>query len=664
MKKIGMILAAAVITAALGGCSENNEDASPAANDADILTDSLEQSEETDSDNIGEALEENIKEDSENDNLKKDPGKGSVTADISEEDKALLEKVREGGLLVMHSDGSFAVIGGEEADDYDVLSYGGIMLSDEYYEMMAEYGEYSSKEEYAADIFEMYPQLEKYYDKNGNPKNTNEAVVIIDINDVTYNYNENKADHSEEAFYHVGEWVISKLKGDEELRAGFIAAAEKMGFAQAVVWYEWDEKGVIEVRLHGGSSDDETEISDMFHVSGKEGVVIGNSFVFADTKKLALTSREEWVFNMLAGDFVPEDCELICADDDYYSEELWVDLAEVAEKLPCLTELYMYQANVTSIESLVAMENLEALSYYALEDSSTPFVGLKNLKTLRLYGDYEDYSFLNEMDWLEEIHVTYDGDNRNVLDSLFECRGLTSLEIDAWGGDLKLDINGIDKPARLKKLNITGSDIDFAPISRLPELEDLQVRCVSGEKNVKELKNAPKLKKLFLSDLEIMSWNFLEDIPVLEDLSLYYTPYVTNADIAPLKNLKSLSLCEAGCDSKAVEGLEKLERFSYSIYSGWQDYSKLDTCTSLRELAIMGSGGVLNCEDIKNAPLEIIYCDGTDVENAEALAEVKTLKSIYIAMENGKPGCGDMLREALPDCDVNVEGDAFFHTAN
>ncbi|MDE6591929.1 MAG: hypothetical protein K2K57_02555 [Oscillospiraceae bacterium] len=660
MKKFTAVLAAAVIMAFFGGCSGNNNEASSAENDTDVLTELLEMTEETDSYNIGEASEEN----SENDNLKKDTDKGSVIAEISEEERALLEDIREGGYLVMQRDGSFLAAVGEEASDYYVLSYKGITLSDEYYEMMSEYAEYSSKEEYAAEIFEMYPQLEKYYDKNGNLKKTNEEKIIIDIRDVTYNYNESETDHSKEAFSRVGEWVMSRLKGDEELREGCFSAAEKSGFAWVFALYEWDENGIIEARLKSSSSEGETEINDMFHVSGKEGVMLGNSFVFADTKKLALTSREKWEFAMLAGDFVPEDCELICDDDKYYSGELWIDLAEVAEKLPELTELYMYQANVTSIEGLRDMENLETLSYYAVGDSSTPFTELKNLKTLRLYGDYEDYSFLNEMDWLEEIHVTYDGDDRNTLDSLFECRGLTSLEIDAWGGDLKLDINGIDKLEKLKKLDITGSDIDFAPISRLPELEDLKVRCVNGEKNVKELKNAPKLKKLFLSDLDIMSWNFLEDMPVLEDLYLFYTPYVTNADIKPLKNLKSLSLCEAGCDSEAVEGLENLERFSYSIYSGWQDYSKLSTCKSLRELAIMGSGGVLNCEDIKNAPLEIIYCDGTDVENAEALAEIKTLKSIYIAMGNGKLDCGDMLKEALPDCDVNMEGDAFFHTAN
>lgn len=660
MKKVIAFMTAFIMAGLVGlaGCSSNNEAAGDVSEeDTDIRTDILEEaSEEKLTEHPVNEAAEDSEEVSENPEKKQ-----SVSTDISSEDRVLLQKVYEGGLLVMHTDGSFGVLTEDEAEDRKMMSYYGMMLSDEYYEMLKEYDMYSSKEEYVAEIFEMYPQLEKYYDGEGNLLSSSESEVFIEINGSS----DNEAEElSEEAFYRTGEWVLSKLRGSEELRSKLTDEAKKIGMTYAFAEYELDSKGVIGVVFYGSGYDDDRIFSeDKFHVSGKEGVLIGDSFIFADTKKLALTSRGEMIFHMLAGSFVPEDCELICAGDDNYSEELLVDLAEVADKLPDLTELYMYQANVTNIQALSDMENLEVLSYYPEGDSSTPFVKLKNLKALRLYGNYSDYSFLNEMDWPEEIHVTYNGDDRNVLDSLFECTGITSLEIYARGSDFKLDINGIDKLSRLKKLDITGSDIDFAPISRLPELEDLHVRCVSGEKNVKEPKNAPKLKKLFLSDLDIMNWNFLEDMPVLEDLNLSYIPNITNADIAPLKNLKSLGLCEAGCDSRSVEGLENLERFSYSIYSGWQDYSKLSTCTSLRELAVMGSGGVLDCEDIKNAPLEIIYCDGTDVKNVEALAEVKTLKSIYIAMEEGNPDCGDMLREALPDCNVNFEGQVFFHTA-
>ena len=231
MKKFTAVLAAAVIMAALGGCSGNNDEASSAVTDTDVLTDISEASEETDSDNIGEAPEEN----SENDNLNKDTDKGSVTVDISEEDKALLEEIREGGFLVMYRDGSFDVIGEEEgaeyAEKFELLSAGANMLSDEMYEYMLDFGISYSREEYAATIYDTYPPLKDYFDIYGNLKNKNDVMVIVCIDDNTYNYNGNNGTvSSEKASYRVWEWVIDTLKDDEELRTKYIAAAEKSAF--------------------------------------------------------------------------------------------------------------------------------------------------------------------------------------------------------------------------------------------------------------------------------------------------------------------------------------------------------------------------------------------------------------------------------------------------
>ncbi|MDE7294700.1 MAG: hypothetical protein K2N72_09785, partial [Oscillospiraceae bacterium] len=259
-----------VIMAALGGCSGNNEEASSEVNDTDVLTDISEVSEETDSDNIEELPEEN----SENDNLNKDTDKGSVTVDISEEDKALLEKVCEGGFLVMYRDGSFDVIGEEEGAEYAEkfkFMLGGVnMLSDEFYEDMLEFGISYSREEYAAIIYESYPPLKDYFDIYGNLKNKNDVMVIVGIEDNTYNYNENNGTvSSEKASYRVWEWVIDTLKGDEELRTKYIAAAEKSAFEFVVAFYECDENGVIEARLQSYSGEGETDIEEKLHVSGK-----------------------------------------------------------------------------------------------------------------------------------------------------------------------------------------------------------------------------------------------------------------------------------------------------------------------------------------------------------------------------------------------------------
>lgn len=582
--------------------------------------------------------------------------------EITEEDRELADKLREGQMLVIYPDGRADASDSAE-EKLSSISFLEYFLSDETVDMMIEEGEYSSREEYLEYLKEYFPEIEDMTDSEGNITSKIEPAVYITVPEGYFRGDEESENEENdyEAYCRVIQWVLGRMRDDSVTAQAFFKTVEEKGYCLAETYYTYDEDGIITVSL-GGYNDREqgVQITEKFHISGKPGVMIGEHFVFADTKKLAVTSRDEMIFRMLAGDFTPEDCPLICVEDDYYSSNEPVDMAEIAEKLPGLEELYMYQAEVVNIDSLSELTELTALSYYPLEETALPFTGLENLKTLRIYGSYEDYSFLNEMTGLTDIYVDFTYGERG-LSPILDCKGITSLNIDGWGSD-EVDCTGIYSLTNLRELEITGSDIDFAPISMLPCLEDLHVRCTSGEENVSELKNAPKLKKLFLSDLEIYDWSFLKEMSLLENLSLYYTPYVSNSDIKPLKDLKELSLCEAGCDSLAVEGLERLERFSYSLYSGYQDYSALESCKSLRELYIMGSGGALDCGSLTGLTLEIINCDGTDVKNAESLAEIKTLKRIYIAAYDS-PDCGDMLREALPECDVNVEGEVFFHTA-
>ncbi|MCM1578794.1 MAG: hypothetical protein NC078_08365, partial [Ruminococcus sp.] len=578
----------AVILLMLSGCQKAENAAEPADSPE---TAEISEAEETD---VSEDVSRDVSETAETEETKNtaaddtaDPSKPvSRTYDsMSPEDRELTDRLKEGGMLALYPDGNIGVSEMSEEDIYSLMSVK-YLLSEEIIESMVEEGAFSSREEYLEYINEYFPEAAEMTDEKGNITGGIDKAVYITLSGNYYGNDEDGGEWGEEysdnAFYLSAGWLLDTLR-DKENAAALIKTSEEEGYSIAEAHYYWEEDGVICAQITAGDWDESVELAEKFHISGRPGVMIGDNFIFADTEILALTSRDKWIFQMLAGDFLPEEYELICADEDaYYDEDLTVDLAEVKEKLPGLREIYMYQANVTNIEALGKMENLQVLSYYANDDTSIPFAALGNLKSLRLYGDYKDYSFLNGMDGLEELHVTYDGSDRGELESLFGCSKITSLEIDAWGGDMDLDLSGIEKLTNLKKLDITGSDIDFAPISKLPSLEDFHVRCTSGEKNVDTLKNAPKLKTLFLSDLEIFDWDFLADMPALEDLALYYTPYVSNSDIAPLKNLKSLTLCEAGCDSGAVKGLENLERFSCSLYSGYQDYSALADCKNLK----------------------------------------------------------------------------------
>lgn len=539
------------------------------------------------------------------------------------------------------------------------------LLSDESYQVIGEiYGVFESKRDYVEKMLENYPDIASYFSEDGELIDPPEPALFITfmLEDPISSYKPIDPEAEKQAFFRTAEWVMSKLSG-KTLRSVNVAM-DKRGYAEANVNYSIDEDGVIDVGATIVAEDGYSTLRDKFHVSGKEGFMLGDTFVLYDTEKLAVSSRDSFTFSLLAGDFIPDDCKIVCPKSEYSGTR--IDFAEIAEKLPNLKELYMYQASGINQEAIADMKNLTSLSYYLLDDSKEfqtaftdcPFKNLKNLRSLRLYANYEDYSFLNEMSWLTDIHIDLIDINKyGSCKTLFNCPGITSLTIS--GSDLDLD--GIEKLTKLKKLEISCEVLDFAPLGKLKSLEDLHIRCTSTALNVSELSKAAKIKKLFLSGLKTKEWGFLKQMKNLTDLTLYYTPNVRNSDIAPLKQLKSLSLSETGCNVAAVGNLPNLEVYYESMSDGG-DFSVFKKCTRLRELYLLGCRtGVMDFSYVQNCPLEIINCDGTEVTNVEQLANIKTLKSIYIATDEQNITCGDMLKEALPDCGISVDQPAFFH---
>ncbi len=656
MKTTGKAAAMLLACALLCGCGQSgaaNEGYADETSGITVTSDSaVSSTKETAADSALADVRETVREDVDNEDIPDDDTFTDYDP-IDPEDQKLLDAVRNGSALVMYPDGRIDVSGAEVVEKLYNVNYYRHLLSDEVVGMMSEDMGFSSKEEYLDGIMEEYPEISDMTDSEGNITVEAEPAVYISVpgGGGYYNTAVGGGSNAEAAFYRTGQWVLSTIREDREIIDFLMKEMEEKGYVLAEVRYSWDGRGVISASLKSFDNGAErVQTTEKFHISGKPGIMIGENFLFSDTKKLAVTNNYELVYAAAAGEFTSDDCVLICYDDDYYREVGTLDLEEVARKLPRLTELYMYQVEIVNEQALSDMVNLEKLLYYSSGENVPPFAKLKNLRELYLFGIYDDYSFLNEMTRPEKIHINYSYGDRGLA-PILECTGITSLEICGSG---YIDCTGIDKMTALKRLEIRCSDIDFAPISRIPELEYLFIESDSGE-NLRELANAAKLKTLFIINLEVRDWRFLAQMPALEELTLYYVPNVKNDHIRPLKNLKRLSLCNSGCNIYAVDELENLERLDYDFYIRSQDFSKLSACKNLRELHISACEGTLNCEALTGLPLEILYCKSVDVENVESLSEINCLRRIDIAVREGDPGWADILREALPDCNVKVE---------
>lgn len=583
-------------------------------------------------------------------------------------DKKILEAAYSNMCLTVYSDGQLSGDNSQDfAENIQVIYNLQSMLSGDTYETSDYLKDiFPTKQDYVNALLSGFPELSEYFDENGKLTATLKPAMYIGFVSEEYSrYDEQKNSDPETeklAFFRAAEWIVNKLGGG--LPDSVRASIKENGYAFSSVSYSINDDGVIDVSAKIDLENDPTVIKDKFHISGKGGFVLGDSFITYDTEKLAISSRDSFTFSMLAGDFIPDDCKIVCPKSEY--SEVQVDFAEIAEKLPNLKELYMYQSSGKNREAIADMKNLTSLSYYLLDDSKEfptafadcPFKNLKNLRSLRLYANYKDYSFLNEMSWLTDIHIDFSDINKDGSHkTLFYCPGITSLTIS--GSDL--DLGGIEKLTKLKKLEISCEVLDFAPLGKLKNLEDLHVRCTYNSLNVSELAKAAKIKTLFLSSLKTKDWSFLKQMKNLTDLSLYYIPNIRNSDLAPLKQLKSLSLSESGCDVAAVGNFPNLEAYS-EVMSYGGDFSVFMKCPRLRWLNLMGCRtGVMDFNYVQNCPLEVINCDGTEVTNVEQLANIKTLKSIFIATDEQNITCGDMLKKALPNCEVSVDQPSFFH---
>ena len=249
---------------------------------------------------------------------------------------------------------------------------------------------------------------------------------------------------------------------------------------------------------------------------------------------------------------------MVCCEDSVDSYNTTYDLKDVAEKLPELRELYIYHAKVAGTEHIAGMKGLETLCYRAIvpvDDENngiaadTPFRDLPKLKKLWLYGDYADYSFLNDMPGLESVFISLKWMSGAVVpyDSISDCSVITGLEIEVYN-----DLTGLEKLTNLQHLHLTNGwgrvndTIDPLDLSVVKELKNLTCLEISASGyDIGELSdligNPLKLEKLKLTAVKTTKdWSFLSQLTSLKTLDLLDVRNISSKDIDQIPSLENL----------------------------------------------------------------------------------------------------------------------------
>lgn len=589
--------------------------------------------------------------------------------------------------IALYEDGKYEVMSRDEMLDTSMLKTVEEMLSREYYdEMVSLYEEYpemleeagfSSYEEYREMIFSMFGDYEEYFDENGKLKK--------DIKPYFYFRYEYKG--------YDGEGFISPEEAAEAgLRWLFGLRAEKSGLEPLIEYVfeqgvtdgiyascEYGGKGTAQARTYYYSHSIDFDAEETLTFETEGGIFLCDVFVPSDTKKLFITSRDKWTAEILV-DFLPEDCLWVCDEGDEYSEDFVFDLEEIAKALPNLTELYMYQTLVANPDSIGDMKNLTALSYYAIDEvvngfparTDSPFISLKKLKKLRLYGEYTDYSFLDKMSSLEDVYVCVE--SAASAESLFKNKCVTGIEFRCSG----FDSSGIQNLTNLKYLD-TNPYVDINDIAKVTSLTEL---TIDGNTRVdlSPLASLKNLEVLTIQSTKSTDWSFLKELKKLKNLSLNYTN-TDDDDIGGL-NVTDLSLTSTNNHYSVLSEMPKLRWVMVSeLYGSIDDfkgsdtlesygelfgdsgnYSTLALCPNLQTINLMGCNGTFDAADFTDMKkLKEVYLNGTRLLNGEKLGNIKTLKFITVYSYSADTALADTLKKQLPDCSITVEADQFFN---
>lgn len=406
--------------------------------------------------------------------------------------------------------------------------------------------------------------------------------------------------------------------------------------------------------------------------ASKKVEIFGNKISSSAEKICFMGGKEGETITQIFESYVPDYSHYYYVDDDVV-----VDCAEIAEKLPNLKRLAIVISDVKNLESLSKLKNLTKLELFVntgTKDISfvkklpnlkmfrytdkkctdiSPVKNLKKLTNLKLSvsTDIRDTNVLKNLTKLETLEIDYGFKN---LDSLSKLTKLKTLKVNSSS------LRDVSKLANLKNLTCleiqgyTGYTMEgIGNISKLTKLEELvlhSVRCNSDDfAEIKKLKN---LKTLYACYLRIRNIDdIIGEMTGLETLVLM-DPYYFWGDCKftkKLANLKELVLFDCIYSLNGIGNLKKLEHLDVSYNNaklnlnhikGLKNLKYLNICNnSVSDISMLGS----------LSKLETLHSWDTNITDYSVILKLKKLTRLLANSEiEGK--LLEKFMKTNPDC--------------
>ncbi|WP_143152313.1 leucine-rich repeat domain-containing protein [Chryseobacterium arachidis] len=237
---------------------------------------------------------------------------------------------------------------------------------------------------------------------------------------------------------------------------------------------------------------------------------------------------------------------------------------QTAESILTLKKLKKLKIRIEKAKKVIDIGNLKRLEFLDIDSESNVryqgFEHLKRLKSLKISSDGKcDFSTLPKIKSLKRLSFDASG---------CKIKGLSrfpNLEFLSLKRVKKLQLENLKK---LKVLDLDNSGIkDFSSFETLPSLKRLDLSCVRGDINLKEISKFPNLKWLNLMEsFGLNEISALEPLKKLERLDLYQTEVTDVRVLNSLPNLKEVNLLVWNYKKQNFEA--QLDRPEIMIYCG------------------------------------------------------------------------------------------------
>ena len=272
-------------------------------------------------------------------------------------------------------------------------------------------------------------------------------------------------------------------------------------------------------------------------------------------------------------------------------------------------------------------------------------------------GDVENsVSNISDLQYFPNATGVELGEFNNVSDfsPLSHLKNLTSLKISLYNG--KKDLSSLPQMDSVKNFTLNASTYfprvnnqisDLSFISKMPNLETLELEGDIAVSNLSFLSGLTKLKKIILKKVspELSDLTPLKSMSNLEELSIESPSKIS--DISPLSeltSLKKLNLYSASIsDISALKNLTNLTEFELGNNIKVSDLSIFSGLTKLTKLNINVADNVKSLDAIKNlTSLKIIAIGGSRLSDLSGLRNLTNLTELYISAADNVKSLNDI----------------------